>query len=80
MIYSEFNKKVGRIEDKTTDLIDKAFNNLRSSEGAFDLLQNFKNIAVRFYTDTSYLSPIDFRDYLRKDAEEILRGFETIQH
>ena len=46
LIYSDFSKRVNRIEDKTTDLIDKAFNNLRSSEGAFDLLQNFKNIAV----------------------------------
>lgn len=32
------------ISDKTVKLIENTFNNLRSSESAFELLQKFKNI------------------------------------
>jgi dynein heavy chain len=34
------------IENNTIKLIDDTFKDLRSSEGAFDLLNNFKNIAT----------------------------------
>ena len=34
------------IENKTIKLIDDTFKDLRSSEGAFDLLNNFKNIVT----------------------------------
>jgi hypothetical protein len=32
------------IVQKTIELIDETFKSLRSAEGAFDLLQNFKSI------------------------------------
>jgi len=66
-IYNEFGRKSSKIEDKTTDLIDKAFNNLRSSEGAFDLLQNFKNIAT--------LETIS--DKMQKKYSEVLKQYST---
>jgi len=42
-----FHETVSRIEERTKTFIDTSFEKLRSAEGAFDLLQNFKNIESR---------------------------------
>ena len=45
-LISSFKQNQGTIENSTIRLIDDTFKDLRSSEGAFDLLNNFKNIAT----------------------------------
>jgi len=42
----KFYSSKQELEAKTIELIHGTFKNLRSAEGAFDLLQNFKNIAT----------------------------------
>ena len=42
-----FHQKVVAIENKAKHFIDDSFKTLRSAEGAFDMLQNFKNIRSR---------------------------------
>jgi dynein heavy chain len=42
-----FDQKVAEIERRTEAFIERAFSQLRSSEGAFDLLQKFKHIEMR---------------------------------
>lgn len=44
----KFYSSKTELEGKTIELIHETFRHLRSAEGAFDLLQNFKNIAVIF--------------------------------
>jgi dynein heavy chain len=46
-MHKKFRGMVNEIDEKTKKLIVEAFSDLRSSEGAFDLLQNFKHIATR---------------------------------
>lgn len=45
-LINNFRQNQINIENNTIRLIDDTFKNLRSSEGAFDLLNNFKNIAT----------------------------------
>ena len=42
-----FHSCVEDIEDKTKHFIERSFKKLRSAEGAFDLVENFKNIQSR---------------------------------
>jgi dynein axonemal heavy chain len=46
-VMRSFHDKVTKIEESTRSFIDTSFDKLRSAEGAFDLLQNFKNIESR---------------------------------
>ena len=46
-VMSRFNETVQQVEEMTKQFIDASFNHLRSAEGAFDLLQNFKNLKSR---------------------------------
>lgn len=43
-LFNTFKAQQTILEKKTMSLIDNTFSDLRSSEGAFDLLNNFKNI------------------------------------
>lgn len=43
-LFNNFKTQQATLEHKTMKLIDSTFSDLRSSEGAFDLLNNFKNI------------------------------------
>ncbi|OMJ92498.1 hypothetical protein SteCoe_4738 [Stentor coeruleus] len=45
--YAKFKDEVKMIENKTIAMIDLAFKKLRSAEGAFDLIQNLKNVRTR---------------------------------
>lgn len=48
MIFDGFNASIAQIEDETVNMIDQTFKDkLTSSEGAFDLLNKFKNIQTR---------------------------------
>ena len=46
-VMAKFHESVELIEEDTKAFIDYSFDQLRSAEGAFDLLQNFKNIKSR---------------------------------
>ena len=39
-----FNREVQSIENEAKHFIDESFKKLRSAEGAFDMLHNFKHI------------------------------------
>lgn len=45
--FGKFKEAVIEIEERTIDMIDSAFKELRSAEGAFDLIKNLKNIDTR---------------------------------
>jgi dynein heavy chain len=44
---SRFREQIIQIEEMAKQFIDASFKKLRSAEGAFDLLQNIKNIKSR---------------------------------
>ncbi|KAJ3097104.1 Dynein heavy chain 10, axonemal [Phlyctochytrium planicorne] len=46
-LMSRFREQIIQIEDMAKQFIDASFKKLRSAEGAFDLLQNIKNIKSR---------------------------------
>ncbi|KAI8916282.1 dynein heavy chain and region D6 of dynein motor-domain-containing protein [Gorgonomyces haynaldii] len=46
-VMSRFREQIVQIEDMAKQFIDASFKKLRSAEGAFDLLQNIKNIKSR---------------------------------
>ncbi|KAI8847268.1 dynein heavy chain and region D6 of dynein motor-domain-containing protein [Chytridium lagenaria] len=46
-LMSRFREQIVQIEDMAKQFIDASFKKLRSAEGAFDLLQNIKNIKSR---------------------------------
>jgi dynein heavy chain len=43
-LFNSFKSQQNNLENRTMKLIDDTFKDLRSSEGAFDLLNNFKSI------------------------------------
>lgn len=65
-LMSSFQTNVEQMEQQAVQFIDESFRTLRSSEGAFDLLQKYQNIGSRgAITDT-----------LMKKFGEILSQFE----
>jgi dynein heavy chain len=65
----DFRNKVEEIELETTDFIDKAFRKLRSSEGAFNLLENFQHIKSRPVVNRKMLQKFD--DILQQYSKEL---------
>lgn len=74
----EFREKVQEIEDRTKQFIDSSFQKLRSAEGAFDLLQDFKNIESRETIQRQMMEK--FTDILiqyRKEVERVKQIFDA---
>jgi dynein heavy chain len=46
-LVAKFKERVSQIEEKAIEFLNRSFQNLRSAEGAFKLLQNFKNVKSR---------------------------------
>ncbi|CAE8670802.1 unnamed protein product [Polarella glacialis] len=46
-LVGKFKERVVQIEERAIEFLNRSFQNLRSAEGAFKLLQNFKNIESR---------------------------------
>ena len=67
----EFHEKVDEIETRTKVFIDSSFRKLRSAEGAFDLLQNFKNIESRESIQRQMM--LKFTDILIQYSREVAR-------
>jgi dynein heavy chain, axonemal len=55
MVMQQFRRAVEEIESMTKSFIEQSFQKLRSAEGAFELVQNFKNIQVRLQPYYKYL-------------------------
>lgn len=69
LVMVEFRDRVVQIEDTTRKLIDASFKKLRSAEGAFALLQNFKNIESRESINKQMMEK--FSDILVQYGKEI---------
>ena len=61
-----FQRSVGNIEMEANTFIDESFKTLRSAEGAFDMLHNFKHIRSRDAINSTMM----------KKFNEILAQFE----
>jgi len=62
----QFQRNVQRIEQEANSFIDESFKTLRSAEGAFDMLHNFKHIRSRDAINNTMM----------KKFNEILSQFE----
>ena len=62
----QFQRNVQRIEMEANTFIDESFKTLRSAEGAFDMLHNFKHIRSRDAINSTMM----------KKFNEILTQFE----
>eukprot|EP00762_Andalucia_godoyi_P000035 ANDGO_02235.mRNA.1 Dynein-1-alpha heavy chain len=69
-----FREAVTDIEETTRQFIDVSFKKLRSAEGAFALLQNFKNIESRASINKQMMEK--FSDILEQFEKEIDMTFE----
>ncbi|PRP82215.1 dynein-1-alpha heavy chain, flagellar inner arm I1 complex, partial [Planoprotostelium fungivorum] len=76
-VMGRFNENVLSIEDMTKQFIDAAFNNLRSAEGAFELLQNFKNLKSRPVINKQMMDK--FSDVLKRYTIELQRVREIFE-
>ena len=65
-VMGRFQREVKIIEDEANSFIDESFQSLRSAEGAFDMLHNFKHIRSRAAINTTMM----------KKFTEILATFE----
>lgn len=54
-----FKRDVKMIEDEANSFINESFENLRSAEGAFDMLHNFKHIQARSSINETMMRKFD---------------------
>ena len=66
---TKFREQIVQIEDMAKQFIDASFKKLRSAEGAFDLLQNIKNIKSRDAINNQMMSK--FNDILMQYSKEV---------
>ena len=66
VLMDQFQRNVQRIEQEANSFIDESFKTLRSAEGAFDMLHNFKHIRSRDAINNTMM----------KKFNEILMQFE----
>lgn len=75
---SRFREHILQIEDKAKQFIDASFKKLRSAEGAFDLLQNIKNIKSRESINNQLMSKwYEILDQYTKEVESIDEIFKN---
>lgn len=65
----KFNKQVTAIDGEAIMFIDESFQSLRSAEGAFDMLQNFKHIRSREAINAQMMQK--FKDILVQYEKEV---------
>jgi len=66
---AKFRERVEIIEQRCIQFLDTSFQNLRSAEGAFQLLQKFKNIESREIINNKMSEK--FSDILRQYGAEV---------
>lgn len=64
-----FKREVVSIEEEAKHFIDESFKTLRSAEGAFDMLLNFKHIRSRDAVNRQMMEK--FNDILLQYAKEV---------
>ena len=64
-----FDREVKSIENQAKLFIDDSFKTLRSAEGAFDMLQNFKNIRSREAINSQMM--MKFKEILATFCREV---------
>lgn len=76
-IMSRFQREVKLIEEEANSFINESFQSLRSAEGAFDMLHNFKNIRARdSINETMMKKFIDILSTFEKEVDNINNMFE----
>ena len=68
-LMERFNREVISIENEAKHFIDESFKNLRSSEGAFDMLLNFKHIRSREAINSQMMKK--FNEILHQYGKEV---------
>ncbi|CAB4019814.1 dynein heavy chain 10, axonemal-like [Paramuricea clavata] len=68
-VMDRFRREVGAIENEAKHFIDDSFQTLRSAEGAFDMLQNFKHIRSRDAINSQMMRK--FNDILLQFGKEV---------
>ncbi|ORZ35435.1 dynein heavy chain and region D6 of dynein motor-domain-containing protein [Catenaria anguillulae PL171] len=68
-VLAKFREQIVQIEDMAKLFIDTSFKKLRSAEGAFDLLQNMKNVKSRESINRQMMSK--FSDILAQYSKEV---------
>lgn len=68
-LMDKFNREVTSIENEAKHFIDESFKNLRSSEGAFDMLLNFKHIRSREAINSQMMKK--FNEILAQYGKEV---------
>lgn len=76
-VMNRFNETVVHIEEMTKKFIDASFNHLRSAEGAFELLQNFKNLKSRSSINKQMMDK--FSDVLKRYSIELQKVKELFE-
>lgn len=66
----KFNVDVASIEGEAKNFIDESFKTLRSAEGAFDMLLNFKHIRSREAINSQMMKK--FNDILSQYGKEVI--------
>lgn len=66
---NRFREQISQIEDMAKQFIDASFKKLRSAEGAFDMLQNIKNIKSRESINNQLMSK--WYEILEQYAKEV---------
>lgn len=72
-LMDNFYKEVEHIENEAKAFIDESFQSLRSAEGAFDMLLNFKHIRSREAINNQMMQK--FRDILVQYGKEVWTSF-----
>ena len=73
-----FQQEVKLIEDEANHFIDDSFLNLRSAEGAFEMLHNFKNIHARDSINATMMKKFnDILSTFQKEVDSINALFEV---
>lgn len=79
-VMDNFNREVASIEKEAISFIDESFQQLRSAEGAFDLLQKFKHVRSREAINNQMLMKFDnILESYEKEVwpRKIYNSFET---
>ncbi|XP_021370512.1 dynein heavy chain 10, axonemal-like isoform X1 [Mizuhopecten yessoensis] len=76
-IMDKFDKQVTSIDGEAIMFIDESFQSLRSAEGAFDMLQNFKHIRSREAINAQMMQK--FKDILIQYEKEVSALDELFQ-
>lgn len=74
---SRFQREVRLIEEEANSFINESFQSLRSAEGAFDMLHNFKNMHARDSINATMMEKFsEILSTFEKEVDSINKLFE----